>query len=145
MSIGSRIRALRMKKGLTQKELGIILGFNERTAHVRIAQYEIDSRIPREDLLEHIANVLDVDVGFLNPDTRNPIGKMQLLFSLEDDQILQINTAYGVPILSFNVMNNTDEGQLFRIFFQQWSDMAEKLRRGNITREEYDHWRYNLE
>ena len=145
MSIGLRIRALRMKKGLTQRQLGVMLGFNESNADVRVAQYETDSRIPREDLLERIANVLDVDVSFLNPDIRNPIGKMQLLFSLEDDQILQINTAYGIPILSFNVTNKTDEGRLFEIYFQQWSDMAEKLRRGIITREEYDQWRYHLE
>lgn len=145
MSIGSIIRALRMKKGLTQRQLGVMLGFNESNADVRVAQYETDSRIPREDLLERIANVLDVDVSFLNPDIRNPIGKMQLLFSLEDDQILQINTAYGIPILSFNVTNKTDEGRLFEIYFQQWSDMAEKLRRGIITREEYDQWRYHLE
>ena len=145
MSIGSRIRALRMKKGLTQRQLGVMLGFNESNADVRVAQYESANKVPRKDLLERIANVLDVDVSFLNPDIRNPIGKMQLLFSLEDDQILQINTAYGIPILSFNVTNKTDEGRLFEIYFQQWSDMAEKLRRGIITREEYDQWRYHLE
>lgn len=145
MSIGSRIRALRMKKGLTQRQLGVMLGFNESNADVRVAQYESANKVPRKDLLERIANVLNVDVSFLNPDIRNPIGKMQLLFSLEDDQILQINTAYGIPILSFNVTNKTDEGRLFEIYFQQWSDMAEKLRRGIITREEYDQWRYHLE
>lgn len=145
MSIGSIIRALRMKKGLTQRQLGVMLGFNESNADVRVAQYESANKVPRKDLLERIANVLDVDVSFLNPDIRNPIGKMQLLFSLEDDQILQINTAYGIPILSFNVTNKTDEGRLFEIYFQQWSDMAEKLRRGIITREEYDQWRYHLE
>ncbi len=145
MSIGSRIRALRMKKGLTQRQLEVMLGFNESNADVRVAQYESANKVPRKDLLERIANVLNVDVSFLNPDIRNPIGKMQLLFSLEDDQILQINTAYGIPILSFNVTNKTDEGRLFEIYFQQWSDMAEKLRRGIITREEYDQWRYHLE
>ena len=134
-----------MKKGLTQRQLGVMLGFNESNADVRVAQYESANKVPRKDLLERIANVLDVDVSFLNPDIRNPIGKMQLLFSLEDDQILQINTAYGIPILSFNVTNKTDEGRLFEIYFQQWSDMAEKLRRGIITREEYDQWRYHLE
>ncbi len=56
MSIGSKIRLLRMKKGITQKELGMKLGFTESTAEVRIAQYETDSRIPREDLLNRIAD-----------------------------------------------------------------------------------------
>lgn len=70
MSIGSRIRAVRMKRGLTQRELGIKLGFSPNTADVRIAQYEADCRVPREDLLNRIADVLDVCVGYLNPDLR---------------------------------------------------------------------------
>ena len=101
MSIGSKIRLLRMKKGITQKELGMKLGFTESTAEVRIAQYETDSRIPREDLLNRIADALNVNVEYLNPDTRTAIGKMQAFFEMEDDGVLQPKIVNGEPVLSF--------------------------------------------
>lgn len=37
MTIGERIKRVRMKRGMTQKELGIALGFPDRSADVRIA------------------------------------------------------------------------------------------------------------
>ena len=70
MSIGSKIRLLRMKRGLTQKELGVKLGFKESSADVRVAHYESDLRSPREDMLNRIADALNVNVGYLNPDTK---------------------------------------------------------------------------
>ena len=40
MAIGERIRFFRNKKGVTQKYLGQVVGFPERSADVRMAQYE---------------------------------------------------------------------------------------------------------
>ena len=38
---------------MTQKELGILLGFSEKTACVIIAQYENYTRVPRETILKN--------------------------------------------------------------------------------------------
>lgn len=57
MTIGERIKRVRMKRGMTQKELGIALGFPDRSADVRIAQYESGSRTPKEDLIRQIAAI----------------------------------------------------------------------------------------
>lgn len=72
MSLGTRLKYLRQKNHLTQKELGLALGFSESTADVRIAQYEADTRTPKSELLHRIAQVLSVDPIILNmpvPDT----------------------------------------------------------------------------
>ena len=62
VSIGSRIRFIRLKRGYTQKELGLKVGFSENTAEVRITQYENDARTPRNELLSSIAKALEVEM-----------------------------------------------------------------------------------
>lgn len=144
MSIGSKIRLLRMKKGITQKELGMKLGFTESTAEVRIAQYETDSRIPREDLLNRIADALNVNVEYLNPDTRTAIGTMQALFEMEDNGLFYPEKVNGEPVLSLRQHNHSDPALVMQMFVRQWTDKAEQLRNGEITKEEYDQWRYQF-
>ena len=39
MILGERIKRIRTFRGLTQRELGLKLGYEERNADVRIAQY----------------------------------------------------------------------------------------------------------
>ena len=58
MFIGEKIRRIRIFRGMTQKELGIALGLNEKGADNRVTQYENGYRIPKSELLEKIAEVL---------------------------------------------------------------------------------------
>ena len=44
MAIGERIHFFRLLRGMTQKYLGMALGFPEKSADVRLAQYETGSR-----------------------------------------------------------------------------------------------------
>ncbi len=55
-----RIKHLRNKNHLTQKQLGLALGFSENCADIRIAQYESGERAPRRDVLDKMADVFDV-------------------------------------------------------------------------------------
>ena len=54
---------MRQKNHLTQKELGIALGFPEDSADVRIAQYEADARKPRDEILAKMAKILYVPIS----------------------------------------------------------------------------------
>ena len=47
MAIGERIRWFRKRHGLTQRELGLKLGFTNKTADLRIRQYETGLRNPK--------------------------------------------------------------------------------------------------
>ena len=85
MAIGERIKTFRKRKGLTQKELGVQLGFKESTADIRLAQYEAEKRVPKEDLIETLSNILEVSPEAINvPNIDTHVGVMQVLFTLED-------------------------------------------------------------
>ena len=61
MILGERIRRIRTFRGLTQRELGLKLGYEERNADVRVAQYESGYRVPKKDTLMEIAKILNVN------------------------------------------------------------------------------------
>ena len=48
MTLGERIKRIRTFRGLTQRELGLKLGYEERNADVRIAQYSPRYRFPKK-------------------------------------------------------------------------------------------------
>ena len=50
MATGERIRFFRTLRGMTQKYLGLLLGFPESSADVRLAQYESEDRTPKAEL-----------------------------------------------------------------------------------------------
>lgn len=78
MAIGERIRFLRNLKGMTQKWLGIAVGFPEKTADIRMAQYESGSRTPKADLTQSLAQVLEVSpLALTVPDIDSELGLMQ--------------------------------------------------------------------
>lgn len=65
ITFGRKLKHLRQKNHLTQKELGIALGFPENSADVRIAQYEADTRKPRDEILAKMAKMLYVSIDIL--------------------------------------------------------------------------------
>jgi len=143
MAIGKRIRMIRNLRGMTQKELGISIGFDEKTSDVRIAQYEAETRIPKENLVTAIAGALQVSTQALDvPEIDSYLGVIHTLFALEDLYGLTINNVDGAlcltlaPGAGMNFVNMTD-------MFAAWQQEAEKLKNGDITKEEYDQWRYN--
>ena len=54
MAIGERIHFFRLLRGMTQKYLGMALGFPEKSADVRLAQYETGSRTPKAVSYTHL-------------------------------------------------------------------------------------------
>ena len=84
MAIGERIRFIRNLRGMTQKFLGLQVGFSERTADIHMAQYESGSRTPKADLVEQLADALDVSAEALNvPNIDSYTGLMVLSISLD--------------------------------------------------------------
>ena len=60
LAIGERIRFIRNLRGMTQKWLGQAVGFPQKTADIRMAQYQSGSRTPKDDLVKSLADVLEV-------------------------------------------------------------------------------------
>lgn len=143
MTMGERIRYFRLQNGITQKELGILAGLGEQNANIRIAQYESDSRIPRPDLLDKIAQALDISPSVLSaPDVSSPTLLMHILFALEDQYGLEICDHDGVACLQVNAQNNKYAAQLAEML-HVWKDVAAQLKAGKITQGDYNHWRYH--
>ena len=70
MAIGERIRFLRNLKVITQKWLCMAVGFDEKTADIRMAQYESGTRTPKENLTNDLAKVLEVSPAALIANSR---------------------------------------------------------------------------
>lgn len=143
MAIGERIHFFRIMRGMTQKYLGMLVGFPERSADVRLAQYETGSRKPKADLTAALAQALDVVPQALDiPDIDSYIGLMHTLFALEDIYGLTVSEADGEVCLKVNKDKGRDAAELLKMF-HAWKEQADKLSAEEISKEEYDQWRYN--
>ena len=58
MTIGERIKKIRIFRRMTMDELGAALGFEGKNMSVRVSQYETGDRIPREDMIRKLAEAL---------------------------------------------------------------------------------------
>lgn len=64
MSLGSRLKAARLQKNLTQKQLGELVGVTTSA----IGNYEKSVSSPNENTLIRLMNVLGVDANYLYTD-----------------------------------------------------------------------------
>ena len=143
MAIGERIRFFRNKKGVTQKYLGQVVGFPERSADVRMAQYETGSRTPKADLARTLAGFFEVSTDALTvPDIDSDIGLMHTLFALEDIRGLTIGEIDGEICLKLDKSKGKTYVDMLEML-SAWAEQAKKLEAGEITKEDYDRWRYN--
>lgn len=109
MTIGEKIRKYRTFKGLTQAELGKMVGLSGD----RIRQYENDVRTPKDGKLFEIADALGVNaLALSNPDLDNPNSIMHILFELEEQYGLRIDKADNTYTLSFIQDENTNSNWL---------------------------------
>jgi len=127
MAIGERIHFFRLLRGMTQKYLGTAVGFPERSADVRLAQYETGSRKPKADLTAALAQVLDVSPQALDvPDIDSQIGLMHTLFTLEDVYGLTIGEENGEVCLKVNKDKGKDAVELSKMLYA-WKEQTSSL------------------
>ena len=130
MNISERIRFFRKKKGLSLKQLGLLVGFPKKCADVRIA-------------VGAIAKALNISPLALSiPEIDDPLSLLHLMFALEDTYGEWVEGRNGAVALNFDPYNNKDAARLY-VMLCEWRDQYEKMLNGKITKEEYDNWRYN--
>ena len=143
MAIGERIHFFRTLRGMTQKYLGTRLGFDEKSADVRIAQYENGARSPKDNYLSLLADTLGVSPLALSvPNIDSYDGLMHTLFALEDIYGIKISNIDDELCLTLKKVDNPSYPQLFDNF-TAWYEQASKYREGQISKDEYDNWRYH--
>ena len=146
MAIGKRIRFFRTLKNLTQKELGLKLRYPERAADVRVAQYESETRVPKEDTIERLSYIFDVSPLALKvPDIDTYDGLMHTFFVLEDTSHMHITqNEAGQYCITLDKYTENRQAHSLNEMFRLWHREYQKFLNGEITKEEYDHWRYTF-
>ena len=156
MTVGEKIKRIRIFREMTQKELGLAVGLTEN----RIAQYETNYRTPKKELLNQIAEALHVNslnfyvevsgsaedimqtffwMDELNPNTVN-------LFQMTENPELSTEVEYknsdvwaaSAPVgifLNYNLVNQ---------FLAEWLTRKIELKNGQITKKEYFEWKLNF-
>lgn len=141
MNTGKNIKKIREFRGITQKELGMAIGFDEASACPRIAQYEGEYRVPREKVLNRMAEVLQVDprsivtpTGYTEGDM---IYRMLMLEEFFPEMELEKNPQTGELMINLynKILNN---------FLMQWEWFKVNKKKGYIEEEEYKSWEYGL-
>jgi len=147
MAVGDRIKRIRNMRGLTQKELGLAIGFDENTADVRVAQYESGTRTPKEDVLKKIAEVLDVNYrAIYEPMLYAAEDVMYTLFELDEHyggmQIHEVENSSDPfnPTPRLAVSFGT---KLLDDFLKEWQQRKKDLADGVISKAEYMEWKIN--
>lgn len=147
MAVGDRIKRVRNFRKMTMKELGMVVSFDENSADVRIAQYENNSKKPKDELLRKIAVALDVNPAYLQDLTMDDAeGILHTLFAL-DDQYPRMHLIEAVDdtdgklprkrvalCFDYNILNG---------LMTEWMLRKQQLRSGEITKEEYQEWKLN--
>lgn len=135
MAIGERIHFFRTLRGMTQKYLGMAVGFPERSADVRLAQYETGTRTPKADLTAALAHTLDVSPQALSvPDIDNYIGLAHTLFALEDVYSLKVVEADGRACLQADIFQGGRQASELNKILIAWREQAAKLEAGETPR-----------
>jgi len=74
MTVGERIKELRLQKKLTQTELGKLVGLT----YIQIGRYETNKSNPSADVLNKLASALDTTTDFLMKGTEDEAVAAQL-------------------------------------------------------------------
>lgn len=138
MDVGKKIKRFRTLLGLSQKELAQRSGMSEPA----IRNYELGNRTPSDKQLEKIAGALGVSIySISNPNLENYDAVLHALFYLEDEYSLIPKEIDGQVYLA--VENKNAATRTISKMLSSWNSEFEKLKSGEITKEEYDMWRYS--
>ena len=164
MTVGDKIKKIRTFRGMTQKELGLAVGFEEKGADNRIAQYETNYRVPKRELLDKIAEALRVDhQNFYTIVPGSAEDFMRTFFWLDEDspgaihlfQLVRNPGRAGAADDTAVRYNDGDDwpahppvGMYFQYglvdeFMREWLLRQQELHAGEITRDEYFEWKLN--
>lgn len=108
-----------------------------------MAQYENGARTPKEKMVADFANELEVSPHAITiPDIDTDIGLMHTLFTLEDLWGLTVGEIDGEICLRLDKSKGMAYVGMHEML-SAWQERTAKLKAGEITKEEYDQWRYN--
>ncbi len=137
LSVGLRIAFIRKLRGMTQMELGNAIGILGKKGRDVICRYERTARVPRDDILQNIANALDTDMSLIKKyDYKDPRDVYYLMMWVEEICPNYVFNKVGDMLPENEVQKVLTEN------YTDWHRMRLKYIKGEITVEEYTKWKY---
>ena len=143
--IGRRIRKVRELKGMSQADLGELIGLNAD----RVQKYENGARRPKPDMLGKIAGALGVRTSALtDPNTTTQIGAFYALFEMEELYDLRLKED-GAICLQFGDGRSGSINEYLRRWceekekYESGIEMAAKAEAEELKRD-YCLWKWNF-
>ncbi len=138
LSQGSRIAFVRQFRQLTQDELADKLKLNGERKRRTVARYENGTRIPKDDRILEISNILNVRTNSIKEyDFKEPVDIIYILMWIEE---LYLEYHIDLPITYYN-----DNALLMSKFMKEWNEMRLKRTKREITYEEYIEWKLTFQ
>ena len=162
MTLGGRLTKIRTFRNMTQAALGIACGFNPTNASIRISQYEMNKKVPKDDVIDKLAEVLEISKYHLVDSEIEGIGFIIHLFWMEeshyspfhffpmlsanthqgDESVFSLEDSYGDSYKSSRRdIGFAIEDPGFDEFTETWMEMKRKLISKEITKDEYFDWK----
>jgi transcriptional regulator with XRE-family HTH domain len=145
--IGNRIQQIRESKGISRAELGARIGLDSG----RIHKYEHGIRKPKTELLQLIADTLEVDIlSLLDPVISSKWGFMYALFEMEQEYGLKVNEIDGKIVLSFGSSLSEESMEMLKFWRNKNQQYIESLQNAineeeqESVRNEYNDWKWNF-
>lgn len=131
MISGSKLKELRLLRGLTQKELAI----KSELTDAAIRNYELGNRSPSREQMGKIANALECDLSALiDHDPVSSFEIFQIIFDYEEFIKLRPLIEEGTQALMSQDVNFND-------FLVEWDEMRKKHYNEEITDDEFRDWK----
>ena len=131
MISGSKLKELRLLRGLTQKELAI----KSELTDAAIRNYELGNRSPSREQMRKIANALECDISALiDHDPVSSFEIFQIIFDYEEFIKLRPLIEEGTQALMSQDINFND-------FLVEWDEMRKKHYNEEITDDEFRDWK----
>lgn len=140
LSQGERISFVRQMRRMTLDEVSEKLGLTGECKRRSMTRYERGDRIPKEDRLLEIANILNVNVKCLKEyDFRNDEDMIYILLWMEE--------IYPRMNIDFGFADYFPNKRSKRIqkFINEWNEMRQKRLTHEITYNEDIEWKFQYE
>lgn len=140
LSQGERIAFARQIRRMLQDEVSDKIGLTGECKRRTMARYERGDRIPKDDRLLEIANILNINVKYLKKyDFRNNEDVIYLLLWMEE-MYPRMKIDFGI---SEYFLNKSDRS--IQKFINERNEMREKRKTHEITYNEYVDWKFQYE
>ena len=136
LSQGSRIAFVREFRYMTQDNVSDKLGLTGECKRRSMARYERGDRVPKEERLQEIANILNINVKCLKEyDFKNEEDMIYILLWMEE-LYPRMNIDLG---LSESLPKESDIK--LKRFFEEWNVMKEKRANLELSYDDYVEWK----